>query len=267
MTGRLLCFGLGYTGLALARRLAPRGWEVRGTSRDGRRIDGIETTRLDDADLDGVTHVLASIPPEADGDPVLRRHRAGLTTMKWVGYLSTTGVYGDHGGAQVDETMDPTPLTDRAKRRVAAEAEWISLGNAEIFRLAGIYGPGRNVVEDLRAGTARRIVKPGQVFSRIHVEDIAAVLASAIERPSPGAIYNVADDEPVSSETVLVYAASRLGIEPPPPIAWDSPGLSEMVRSFYAENRRVSNAKIRRDLGVRLAYPTYREAIDSFLAS
>lgn len=281
MAPRLFCFGYSYSAEFLARRLAPRGFRIAGTARTAERVAaltaaGIDAFRFDgtaplplDA-LEGTTHILASIPPDADGDSALRWHGADLGRLPglaWLGYLSTTGVYGDHGGAWVDESMPPSPRTERARRRVAAEAAWQALTpSAHVFRLAGIYGPGRSTLDQVRAGTARRIVKPGQVFSRIHVADIAQALEASIDRPRPGVIYNLCDDEPAASSDVAAFACSLLGITPPPEIPFDQAQLSDMALSFYGENRRVSNAKVKRELGIELLYPTYREGLSALMA-
>lgn len=282
MTPRLFCFGYSYSAEFLAHRLKPRGFRIAGTATTAERVAaltaaGIEAYRFDGAAplapgaLDGATHILGSIPPDAAGDPALRWHGAGLGRLPglaWIGYLSTTGVYGDTGGAWVDETAPVAPLTERAKRRVAAEAAWQALvPAAHVFRLAGIYGPGRSTLDQVRAGTARRIVKPGQAFSRIHVADIAAALEASIDRPDPGAIYNLCDDEPAPSAEVVAFACGLLGVEPPPEIPFATAKLSEMASSFYGENRRVSNARVKRALGLQLLYPTYREGLRALAAA
>ena len=270
----LLCFGFGYSAATLARRLVARDWTVRGTSRDPamRAIKGVEIFRFDratplpDEALAGVTHVLSSIAPDDTGDPVLDVEGARLAvcpTLAWVGYLGTTAVYGDRDGGWVDETAELAPTSSRGRRRVAAERAWLASGlPVHVFRLAGIYGPGRSAVDQLRAGTARRIVKPGQVFSRIHVADIANVLAASIARPHPGRVYNVCDDEPAPPHDVVAYAAARLGLPVPPELPFETAELSPMARSFYADNRRVSNARIKAELDVGLQYPTFRAGID-----
>jgi nucleoside-diphosphate-sugar epimerase len=284
LTRRLFCFGLGYTAQALARRLSAEGWRIAGTTRatgkhahladEGFEIYGFTRERpLEDpaAALARTTHVLISIGPDEAGDPVLARHLADLrqcTALEWTGYLSTTGVYGDRGGAWVDEADAVAPSMPRTRRRVAAEGHWLASGlPAHIFRLAGIYGPGagRNALAAVRAGTARRIVKPGQVFGRVHVADIVQVLCASIARPNPGAIYNVADDEPAPPQDVIAFACEQLGVAPPPEVPYDQAELSPMARSFYADNRRVDNARIKRELGVRLRYPTYREGLRAIL--
>jgi nucleoside-diphosphate-sugar epimerase len=281
---RLFCFGLGYTALALARRLMAEGWLIAGTTRTAERrarftAEGFDVHLFDRdrplpdpaAALAGTTHLLTSIPPDEAADPVLDHHLADLrrsATLQWVGYLGTTGVYGDRGGAWVDETDPVTPTMPRTRRRVAAEAAWLASGlPVHIFRLAGIYGPGpgRNALEAVRAGTARRIVKPGQVFGRVHVDDIVEVLCASIARPNPGAAYNVADDQPAPPQDVIAFACELLGVAPPPEVPYDEAELSPMARSFYADNRRIANARIKRELGVRLRYPTYREGLRAIL--
>ena len=279
----LLCFGLGYSAGYLAERMHTEGWTISGTVRTSEaadRVRGLGYMPIDIASsaeglrtaLPAVTHVLVSAPPDAEGDPLLVQHAADIATapnLAWIGYLSTIGVYGDRNGAWVDETTAPNPQTDRSRWRLNAEKAWHALGRSkgcrvEVFRLSGIYGPGRSAVDNLRAGTARRIVKPGHVFNRVHVVDIANVLAAAIKSGGGHDIYNVADDEPASSENVLLYAAQLLGVAPPPPTPIASIP-SPMARSFYAECRRVSNQRIKNDLGVKLAYPTYREGLRAIL--
>lgn len=273
--GTLFCFGLGYSAAVLGHRLAATGWAVRGTTRKADRESGFRLHRFDREHplpreaLDGVTHVLTSIAPDEQGDPVLDVHGADLARLPglvWAGYLGTTGVYGDRGGAWVDEDTAIDPTLARADRRARAEAAWLASGlPAHVFRLAGIYGPGRNAFVNLRQGSARRIVKPGQVFSRIHVEDIATVLEASIARPRPGAIYNVCDDEPAPPQDVVTHAAALMGAPPPPEQPYATAELPAMARTFYRDNRRVRNDRIKRELGVRLAYPTYREGLAALL--
>lgn len=284
MSARLFIFGLGYSARALAAELQGAGWHIAGTTRSAEKAaalsrDGIEpflfsrTQPLDAAAFAGTTHVLNSIAPDAAGDPVLDAHRKDLLALpdlRWAGYLSTTGVYGDVGGAWVDETSPLKPSHERTRRRVVAEREWLESGlPAEVFRLAGIYGPGRNLVEDVAAGTARHVVRPGQVFSRIHVADIAGALAAAMAQPSPGRVLNLADDEPAAPSEALQEACRLLGVEPPPPVPFEEAkrGMSEMALSFWADNRRVSNARLKQELGYRLRYPTYREGLRACRAS
>ena len=273
---RLLVFGLGYTAKAFAAQLGG-GWAVAGTSRsgDGETAAFARDRPLPAAAFAGVTHILVSIPPDEAGDPVLDRHRgdiARLGTLRWLGYLSTTGVYGDRAGGSVDEAAALRPTGARGQRRVAAEAGWLALQRAHgvpvhIFRLAGIYGPGRSPFDALRAGAARRIDLPGHAFSRIHVDDIARVLEASIRRPRPGAVYNVCDDLPAPQEEVVAHAARLLGITPPPLLPLDAAGLSPMAASFYADNKRVANARIKEELGVSLAYPDYRAGLAAILAA
>ena len=272
MTGTLFCFGLGYTADHLARRLAARGWEIRGTTRHPHRsapwpLLAFDRDRpLPEGALAGVTHVLTSIPPDELGDPVLDRHAADLSGIAWIGWLGTTAVYGDRQGGWVDEDTAIEPTLARADRRARAEAAWLASGlPVHLFRLAGIYGPGRNAFVNLKEGTARRIVKPGQVFSRIHVDDIATVLEASIARPRPGAVYNVCDDQPAPPDQVVSYAAELLGVEPPPAQDYATAELSPMARTFYRDNRRVRNERIKAELGVRLAYPSYREGLAALL--
>lgn len=276
---RLFCFGFGYSAESLARRLSARANSVAGT-RTGLGEPppagvSLVTYRGDAPSsevaglLAGATHILVSIPPDLEGDVVLRHFRAGIAALPdlaWVGYLSTIGVYGDRKGEWVDETSPTRPTSERSLRRVQAEQAWLDFARetgrrVEIFRLAGIYGPGRSVVDTLRAGTAKRIIKPGQVFNRIHVDDIARVVAAAVDKPTGHSIYNVSDDEPAPPEDVLTYAAELLGVPSPPAMPFQQAGLSGMAATFWAESKRVSNARIRGDLGVDLLYPTYREGL------
>ncbi|MBR9844486.1 MAG: SDR family oxidoreductase, partial [Rhodobacteraceae bacterium] len=268
MTHTLLCLGYGYSAQALARRLLPQGWRVIGTTRsdekaDALRADGVEPLLwpcdLAEA-LEGVSHVLTSVAPDGEGDPVLREGRKALTEARldWVGYLSTTGVYGDHDGGWVDEETPTGAATERGQRRVRAEQEWLGIEGlpVHVFRLAGIYGPGRGPFAKLRRGVAQRIIKKNQIFSRIHVEDIARVLEASIARPNPGRIYNVCDNDPQPPEIVLEHAAELLGIMPPPAVPFEEAEMTPMARSFYADSKRVRNDRIKDELGVRLAYPT-----------
>jgi len=289
---RFLALGMGYVATALARELAADGWAVAGTVRspdkarrlaaDGWQVlswpdnaDGADaalTTVLSDV-LAGATHILHSIPPDEAGDPVLRRLGGVLghaPTLRWVGYLSTTGVYGDRQGAWTDESAPLAPLTARGRRRVEAERAWLDRAReglpVHVFRLSGIYGPGRSALDQVAAGTARRIVKPGHVSNRIHRDDIVSVLRASIARPNPGAVYNLADDLPAPSADLVTEAARLLGLPPPPETAWDDPALSPMVRSFYGECRRIDNTRIKRELGVALAHPTWRHGLAAELA-
>ncbi|MBR9838211.1 MAG: SDR family oxidoreductase [Rhodobacteraceae bacterium] len=280
MTSTLLSLGHGYSARALARRLLPQGWTVLGTTRDPEKADalraeGVAPIAWDRAAvaeaLRRATHLLVSAGPDADGDPSLRLCRDAIAArahaLDWAGYLSTTGVYGDHGGDWVDEDTPLTPGTRRGQWRLQAETDWRAVPGLplHIFRLAGIYGPGRGPFEKVRNGTARRIVKPGQVFSRIHVEDIAQVLEASIRQPAPGSAYNLCDDDPAPPQDVLLHAAELLGVAPPPEIAFDAAEMSPMARSFYAENKRVSNRRIKEELGVQLRYPDYRAGLRALL--
>jgi uncharacterized protein YbjT (DUF2867 family) len=279
----LLCFGLGFSARVLAARLAAKGWRISATSRseagaasitalgyNGLVFDG--SAPLAAKALDGVTHVVVSAPPGADGDPVLKRMSGefGLRASQfhWVSYLSTTGVYGDHAGALVTEDTPLTPNTERGHKRLLAETQWLDVWRqhglpVHIFRLAGIYGPGRNQLLSLLDGSAKRVIKPGQVFSRIHVEDIATILEASIAHPDPGRAYNVCDDEAAPPQDVVAFGAELLGLPVPPDTPFDEATLSPMARSFYADSKRVSNERVKRELGVELTYPTYREGLRS----
>lgn len=283
--GTLFCFGLGYSAMALSRRLDAAGWTVRGTCRKPARkaalgalgisaaiFDG--ETPMEPAELlQGVTHVLLSIPPGAEGDPAFKHHAediAAAGTVKWVGYFSTTGVYGDRDGGWVDETSDLRPSSERSQRRVDAEHAWLTWGerhgiSVQIFRLPGIYGPGRSAVDQVKAGTARRIFKPGHVFSRIHVEDIATAVAASIAQPRPGGIYNVCDDEPAAPGDIVAYVCELLSREPPPEIPYDDADMSPMAKSFWSDNRRVRNNLMKESLGVKLDFPDFRVGIRGIL--
>ncbi|CAN0383076.1 unnamed protein product [Discosporangium mesarthrocarpum] len=283
--GTLFCFGLGYSAMALSRRLDAAGWTIRGTCRKPARqvalgALGISTAIFDGETpmepatlLQGATHVLMSIPPGAEGDPAFRHHAediAAVGSVEWVGYFSTTGVYGNRDGGWVDETSDLRPGSDRSQRRVDAEQNWLAWGDrhgisVQVFRLPGIYGPGRSAVDQVKAGTARRISKPGHVFSRIHVEDIATTVAASIARPRAGRVYNVCDDEPAAPGDVVAYVCELLGREPPLEIPYDEAEMSPMAKSFWSDNRRVRNDLIKEELGVRLDFPDYRIGIRGIL--
>lgn len=279
MAKTLLSFGHGYSAQALARLLLPQGWRIIGTTRSREKAEAIRATGVEPlifpssepVPLDGVTHILSSAGPTASGDPVLAELRdriaAAAPQLDWVGYLSTTGVYGDHQGGWVDEDTALNPSTERGRWRQAAEADWQAIPGLplHIFRLAGIYGPGRGPFAKVRNGTARRIIKDGQMFSRIHVDDIAQVLAASIACPNPGAIYNVCDDNPAPPQDVFAHAAELLDLPIPPAVLFDAADLSPMARSFYAENKRVKNDRIKAELGVSLMYPTYREGLAALL--
>jgi dTDP-4-dehydrorhamnose reductase len=285
---QLFCFGYGYCAEVLAQSLRGTSLQIAGTRRrlpaaPGDRIklaafDGAARAPAVADVLAGTTHLLLSIPPDAEGDPALRWYRddlARLTSLVWIGYLSTVGVYGDADGGWVDETTPLNPQSARGARRVLAEQQWQAFGRdsgkrVEVFRLPGIYGPGRSALESVRDGTAKRIVRPGQVFNRIHVADIAAALARAMALTSAGQapqfdIFNVVDDEPAPPQNVVTHAAELLGLPPPPEIAFSEAQLSPMARSFYGESKRVDNGRLKSALGVVLAYPTYREGLAALL--
>ena len=282
----LLSFGHGYSARALTRLLMSDGWRVIGTTRSAEKAARLEKEGVDaiiwpaqepgDALAEAMrhaTHLLISAGPEGEGgDPVLARLTPEIERiagqLQWAGYLSTTGVYGDHKGAWVDESTPLNPATARGQLRVDAEAAWAAIPGLplHVFRLAGIYGPGRGPFAKVRAGTARRIIKPSQVFSRIHVEDIAPVLAASISRPNPGAVYNVCDDYPAPPEDVIGYAAELLGLPLPPAIDFETAEMTEMARSFYAESKRTKNTRLRKELGVRLLYPDYKSGLEALLA-
>lgn len=283
---KLLILGVGYSAGFFAREALARGWEVTGTVRTAEKAarlsrEGIRTLLFDGfavsaplaAAIAEAEAVLVSVQPGESGDPALDRLGPALAaapSLRWIGYLSTIGVYGDHGGAWIDEATASRP-SFRSQLRLQIERDWLALGQqsgkaVQIFRLSGIYGPGRNPIVKLRNGTATRLVKPGQVFNRIHVDDIAGVLMASIAAPRPGAIYNVTDDEPAPPQDVVVLAAQLAGIAPPPETPFDPAKLSPMAASFYGENKRVSNALVKREFGYAFRYPTYREALPVLLA-
>jgi nucleoside-diphosphate-sugar epimerase len=287
---RLFCFGLGYSARVLADGLRADGWTVAGTCRDDGARAALEAAGLEGSLFDrarplpdpartlaGATHILSSVPPDGDGDPVLDchgTHIAAVPGLSWVGYLSTTGVYGDTGGARVDEGAARDPTSARGRRRVEAEDAWLALWRdlgvpVHLFRLAGIYGPGRSVLDRVRAGTAQRILNPGQVFSRIHVDDIAAVVGASMARPRPGAVYNVCDDDPAAPADVVAHACGLLGMPPPPEVSFENaaPAMSPMALSFWRDNRRVDNRRIKDELAVTLAYPDYKSGLAAILAA
>lgn len=274
----LLTLGHGYSASALAHLLIPQGWQVIGTARTAERAAELQAAGVEallypcdlTAALARASHILISAAPDAMGDIFLQNQRDQILAASavWVGYLSTTAVYGDHQGAWVTEETPLRPQSPRAVARVLAEKQWLDTGlPVHIFRLAGIYGPGRGPFAKVRDGTARRIIKKNQVFSRIHVTDIATTLAASIARPRAGAIYNVCDNNPAPPEDVLTYAANLLGLPPPPEVDYDTAILPEMTRSFYAESKRVSNDLIKSELGVRLSYPTYQDGLNALLAA
>ncbi len=284
---KIFCFGLGFTGSALVRVLQAKGWAVAGTCREkvhqdlwGRAgvrayaFDGKTASREIGQALAKVSHVLVTIPPhKEDGDVVLRHFRDTLARssgLRWLGYLSTTGVYGNQDGEWVDETSELKPVFDHQKRRAEAESQWFDLYRGHgvpvhVFRLAGIYGPGRNLLERVRRGVAKRIDQPGLVFNRIHVDDVVRTLAASMERPHPGAIYNVVDDLPAAPAEAVAFACELLNVDAPPLVPLDEAGLSEMGRGFYLTNKKVRNRKINEELGVTLHYSDYRSGLRSLL--
>lgn len=281
MEKTLLSIGHGFSARALAARLVPQGWRIVGTTRSPDKADAIADTGVEPvvwpgADLGALIaqfpNVLVSAGPDSAGDPVLNAVEDAVTRaapdLRWVGYLSTTGVYGDHGGDWVDEDTPLTPSTKRGRARVTAEARWQAIPDLplHIFRLAGIYGPGRGPFAKVRAGTARRIIKQGQVFSRIHVEDIAQALELSLQRPDPGAVYNLCDDDPAPPQDVIAHAAALLGLPVPPAIPFDQADMTPMARSFYAESKKVRNDRIKQALGWAPQFPTYRAGLAALLA-
>lgn len=284
--GHMLFFGFGFCAKTLAPLLRAHGWQLSATCRDDEKYDlleaqGVTPLKLANepirpAQLAGVSHILLSAAPDENGDPALPLLKDALEQLQekpaWIGYLSTTGVYGDHKGAWVDEDTPPGPVGARGQRRVNAEAAWAALAvqhdlPMHYFRLAGIYGPGRNQLRSLKNGTARRIDKPGQVFSRIHVDDIAQVLLASINRPNPGRAYTVCDDESAPPQDVVSFAAGLMHTTPPPLLPFDDVVLSPMAKSFYGENKRLCNRRMVDELGVALIYPTYREGLRALFES
>ncbi len=284
---RLFCFGYGYCADHLGHALMGAGdWRLAGTTRDpdkrsAFRARGIEMHFFSEekplvdpaAALTGTTHLLLSIPPDDVGDPVFNHHADDIlkiSTLRWVGYLSSTSVYGDRDGGWVDETSPLQPNSKRGSRRAGAEAQWLSLLKeralpVHVFRLAGIYGPGRSAIEAVRAGTSRRIDKPGHAFSRIHVDDIVAVLRASMDRMRPGGIYNLADDEAAPSHELIAYACELLGLPVPPLEPFSLSDMPPMARSFYSDNKRVHNDRIKTELGVTLRYPEFRAGLRACL--
>lgn len=287
----LLCFGAGYSARRSAELAKAEGWHVAGTSTSDAGIERLSVLGMDGIKFDGTSagdallraiadasHILVSVPPDRESgrDPVLAvcgeaiRGAAEAGQLKWIGYLSTIGVYGDHAGGWVDEITPPNPTSQRSIARLKVENAWRDLAEdsavkLQILRLAAIYGPGLNPLHRLRQGTARRIKRPGQVFSRIHVDDIATTVLRGISGHGTETVYNVCDDLPAPSSDVIAYAAELLGMEPPPEVSLEEADLSPMARSFYTENKRCSNDRLKTDLGVKLAYPTYREGLRAIL--
>ncbi len=280
---QLFCFGFGYTAKALGRRLAEDRWRITGTTRLSDKADAIRAenaepvlwdSAFDPAWLDDAAAILISTPPGEDGCPAFKAASGAIAErrqhIKWVGYLSTNGVYGDHDGAWVDETSELRATSARGRRRIAAENAWRRLAADHnlpliVFRLPGIYGPGRSAFDAIRARTAKRIYKEGQVFSRMHVDDIASALAASLNLPRRHDVYNLADDEPAPPQNVITYACGLSGAPPPPLIPISDADLSPMAKSFYADNKRVSNIRMKQALNIQLAYPTYREGLEAIL--
>lgn len=282
---KLFVFGVGFSSKAFIEEVRTQFDWIGGTTRSAEKAEtlramGIEPFLFDGtAKGDGIaealrtaTHVLVSIAPSETGDPVLLQHGDDLKTSKpnWIGYLSTVGVYGNHDGAWVDEDTECRPVSRRSVQRMAAETDWLEFSAStqvpvQIFRLSGIYGPGRNAFENFRKGKARRLVKPGQVFNRIHVADIAGAVSAAMSSPTTR-IFNVTDDEPAPPQDVVTFAADLLGVEAPPEIPFETADLTPMARSFYGENKRVSNRRVKDELGYTFRFPNYRVALQDLLS-
>ncbi|MBI3441444.1 MAG: SDR family oxidoreductase [Proteobacteria bacterium] len=283
---KIFCFGFGYTASFLSAKLSACGWQIFGTTtspakKEFLQKNGIQAWLFDDhhdipdpfQTFHDITHILLSVPPNAEGDPVFETYASDLIAMKnleWVGYLSTTAVYGNQDGHWVDETTQATPSSRRGSLRLRAEQQWQSLHLTDslplhIFRLSGIYGPGRSAIDAVRSGTARRIDKPGHAFNRIHIDDIVQTLIASMNQPKPGNIYNLADDTPSPSHEVIQFACNLIGISPPPLIPFEQAELAPIVRSFYKDNKRVHNDKIKNELGVTLLHPDYRSGLQACL--
>lgn len=285
---KLFCFGYGYSCEYVGHALQQQGdWKILGTTRDSEKRRellrrGVKSYIFDYEHplgdpyfiLDGVTHLLISTPPGDEGDPAFLLHGdaiAACKTLEWVGYFSSTAVYGDREGGDVTEQSEIRPTNKRGSRRALAEDQWMSLWQAyglplHIFRLAGIYGPGRSALDSVRAGVARRIHKEGHAFNRVHVEDVVQTVLASMARPDPGAAYNVADDSPVPSHEVIAYACELLGLDVPPLLNYDEIDMAPIARSFYKDNKRVRNDKIKQELGVTLKYPDFRSGLEACLA-
>ncbi|NKX63402.1 SDR family oxidoreductase [Labrenzia sp. 5N] len=283
---RLFIFGTGFSSKAFVKEVRDQFDWIGGTTRSSDKMEALRTLGVEPFLFDGnsqgdgvaealkqATHILVSIAPNEAGDPVLNQYANEIAGAKprWIGYLSTVGVYGNHDGAWVDEETPLNPVSKRSVQRVAAEEAWLAFAEqndlpVQIFRLSGIYGPGRNAFENFRKGTARRLVKPGQVFNRIHVADIAGALKAAMAKPSTR-VFNVTDDEPAPPQDVVAFAAELLGVEAPPEIPFETADLTPMARSFYGENKRVSNQRLKDELGFTFRYPDYRVALKALLAT
>jgi nucleoside-diphosphate-sugar epimerase len=271
---RLLIFGLGYSGTAITKAAAAAGFSVTGTTRTGKQPGSIPFDAAEEA-IAAATHLVSTAGTDSDGDPVLPRYAAAIAAapnLRWIGYLSSTVVYGDRGGAWVDEDTPAAPSQPRGQRRLEAEEAWSRFADTkavDIFRLAGIYGPGRSAFDDLRAGRARRMVKPGHMFGRIHRDDVAHAVVAAMrqDRPAGCRVLNLVDDDPSESAAVVTEAAALLDVSPPPLVAFEDawPTMSPMARSFWAENRKIASVKTKATLGISWLYPTYREGLRAIL--
>ncbi|MBS41014.1 MAG: NAD(P)-dependent oxidoreductase, partial [Rhodospirillales bacterium] len=281
----LFCFGFGFSAQHLAQKLSQKGWVISATVRSKNKLKLLKLHNInlqlfdssnpleELSDLQNSTHVLLSVPPGEDGDPVYNLHHkeiGAIKDLKWIGYLSSTGVYGDTKGELVDESAPLLAKTKQGLRRVNSERLWTILSVKQklpmhIFRLAGIYGPGRSAIDKVHNGTARLIKRNGHLFSRVHVDDIVAVLEASMQKPRPGAIYNICDDEPAMGSDVVKYAAQLMNVQPPPSIPFDDESVSSMVRSFYSEFRRVDNSLVKSELGVSFIYPNYRKGLSAIL--
>ncbi|WP_422374770.1 SDR family oxidoreductase [Roseibium sp.] len=282
---KLFVFGVGFSSRAFIDEAREQFDWVGGTTRSAEKAEALKDMGVEPFLFDGTTkgagiaealqaatHILVSIAPNETGDPVLLQHGNDLAAGKpqWIGYLSTVGVYGNHDGAWVDEDTECRPVSRRSVQRVAAETAWLDFATAtdvpvQIFRLSGIYGPGRNAFENFKKGKARRLVKPGQVFNRIHVSDIAGAVNAAMSSPTTR-IFNVTDDEPAPPQDVVAFAADLLGVEPPAEIPFETADLTPMARSFYGENKRVSNRRVKDELGYTFRFPNYRVALQDLLS-
>lgn len=288
MRKKLFCFGYGYVAEHLAKELRKQdpSWQICGTTRDVEKLnmmreEGIKGFLFSDETpfndpifiMDGVTHILISTPPNAHGDIVFQTHARDILqipTIQWIGLCSSTSVYGTRDGGWVDETSELRPISERGSKRVRAESAWLKMRRIagipiNIFRISGIYGIGRSALDTVLAGNPRRIDKTGHVFNRIHVDDVVQVMIASMSQPSPGDIYNLADDVPAPSHELIAYACELLGKNPPPLIPYDEVDMAPMARSFYKDNKRVSNKKIKDQLGVTLKYPDYKSGLDAIL--
>ena len=278
MTNVLLSIGHGFTAREFGKHVQAKNWTVIGTTRSSEKAQELDALGVQSlvwpgnslkSAIEEATHILVSASPNDDGDTFLNEYKNALaekTNLKWIGYLSTTGVYGDHGGAWVDEQTPVQPSTKRGMYRAKVEQDWLNSGlPVHVCGLAGIYGAGRGPFEKLRNGTARLIKKKGQVFGRIHIEDISRCLFASTEKPNPGRIYNLSDDEPASPEDILSYAAELLGMPTPPEVDFETADMTPLARSFYSECKRVRNDSMKDELGIKLRYPGYREALDAIL--